>query len=283
LDKRDSCGRILQAFGSGYFDDAHALVAMINHRLCDIPMMADWRESTLVRLMLGVLGALGDCGRLLWESQRRVRRGIAGGGRYRTSSVVPRVSWERLGVGRGTLLWFAGFATFSLVGMDEQEWPVVGDNEVNVVLEVSAESLVRVVRRGARGFVADRGQGIVPPFGLLRVCGYWSAWKRAVVDLVWAGSDAAIAYHGEVGSVGWGGREEADLLFRHSLFVAEPRARRNLERAAQLGHAGAMFQIGGLQEQGEGVSKDIVKTLEWYTKAAMQGHAQAMGCVGRMH
>ena len=33
-----------------------------------------------------------------------------------------------------------------------------------------------------------------------------------------------------------------------------------------------MYNVGGCYEDGEGVTKDVNKAKEWYTKGAAQGH-----------
>jgi len=49
----------------------------------------------------------------------------------------------------------------------------------------------------------------------------------------------------------------------------------NLEVVAERGDASAQFCLGHMYETGLGVEKDDVKAVEWYRKAAEQGHAKA--------
>ncbi len=44
-------------------------------------------------------------------------------------------------------------------------------------------------------------------------------------------------------------------------------------RAAELGHATAMFNLGFCYENGYGVEKSAKKAVEWYARAAELGHA----------
>jgi len=52
-------------------------------------------------------------------------------------------------------------------------------------------------------------------------------------------------------------------------------------KAAEQGHAGAQYMLGWCYENGDGVSQDNVKRVEWYRKAAEQGHARAQFALGR--
>ncbi|MBL4844992.1 MAG: SEL1-like repeat protein [Planctomycetes bacterium] len=76
----------------------------------------------------------------------------------------------------------------------------------------------------------------------------------------------------------------ADLLFERAL--ADRRAKRFREsaalyrRAANLGHSGAMHNLGVMLEKGLGVAKDEAEAVKWYRRAAEKGHRQAMYVVG---
>lgn len=54
-------------------------------------------------------------------------------------------------------------------------------------------------------------------------------------------------------------------------------------KAAELGNADAMDNIGALYEEGEGVEIDYVKALTWYKKAAERGSEQAAFYAGKMY
>ena len=54
-------------------------------------------------------------------------------------------------------------------------------------------------------------------------------------------------------------------------------------KAANQGHAGAQFKLGGMHREGEGVSKDYAEALKWYHKAADQGDAGAQFSLGVMY
>ncbi|KAF9545336.1 hypothetical protein EC957_011090 [Mortierella hygrophila] len=43
-------------------------------------------------------------------------------------------------------------------------------------------------------------------------------------------------------------------------------------KAAKQGHAASQYRIGLLYKYGEGVPQDYIKALEWYTKAADRRH-----------
>ena len=47
-------------------------------------------------------------------------------------------------------------------------------------------------------------------------------------------------------------------------------------KAAEQGHAKAQTNLGWMYDNGEGVTKDAVKAVEWYQKAAEQGNADAV-------
>ena len=49
-----------------------------------------------------------------------------------------------------------------------------------------------------------------------------------------------------------------------------------LRAAAALGHARAMFNIGVMHEQGEGVAKNVAEAHEWYKRAAAAGSLDGM-------
>ena len=53
-------------------------------------------------------------------------------------------------------------------------------------------------------------------------------------------------------------------------------------RAAEKGHAKAMFRLGWLSENGFGIDRDARAARAWYRKAADQGHARAMTRLARL-
>ena len=61
------------------------------------------------------------------------------------------------------------------------------------------------------------------------------------------------------------GQAEAVALFR---------------KAADAGHAGAMFSLGLAFARGAGVDKDLVESARWYRKAADAGNPEGMGALG---
>jgi hypothetical protein len=107
----ESSRGVLAACGSALHEERGRIeiVEEINRRLNSVRLFSDWNEEGLLALVSRGLGPWGGVGRLLWESQRLVRRGIPGGGRYRQSRVVGREEWRRLGVRRGSWVVFSTF------------------------------------------------------------------------------------------------------------------------------------------------------------------------------
>ena len=50
-------------------------------------------------------------------------------------------------------------------------------------------------------------------------------------------------------------------------------------KAANQGHAEAQSNLGVMYHKGDGISKDSVRAVEWWRKAANQGHARAAQCI----
>ena len=55
------------------------------------------------------------------------------------------------------------------------------------------------------------------------------------------------------------------------------------EKGAKLGDSGAMYNVGICYENGKGVTKDVNKAKEWYTKAAAQGFEMAQAALDRLN
>jgi TPR repeat protein len=53
-------------------------------------------------------------------------------------------------------------------------------------------------------------------------------------------------------------------------------------KAAIQGNAQAQFNLGVRYATGEGISKDFATAVEWWTKAAIQGNAQARQILVKM-
>jgi len=53
--------------------------------------------------------------------------------------------------------------------------------------------------------------------------------------------------------------------------------------AAQQGYANAQYNLGSMYSNGEGVAQDKAKAVEWYTEAAQQGFARAQTNLGFMY
>jgi len=60
------------------------------------------------------------------------------------------------------------------------------------------------------------------------------------------------------------------------------KARELYEKAADKGDASAMFNLGGLYANGDGVAQDYAKAREWYEKAADKGDADALASLARL-
>ena len=54
-------------------------------------------------------------------------------------------------------------------------------------------------------------------------------------------------------------------------------------KAANQGHIDAQYSLGSMHLTGEGVIKDYTRAAEWYSKAANQGDAKAQYNLGVMH
>ena len=54
-------------------------------------------------------------------------------------------------------------------------------------------------------------------------------------------------------------------------------------KAAELEYAGAMFNLGNIYANGEGVTQDFTEAVKWYRKAAELGNAGAMEDLGVMY
>jgi hypothetical protein len=54
-------------------------------------------------------------------------------------------------------------------------------------------------------------------------------------------------------------------------------------KAAEQGHAAAQHNLGLMNEQGLGVRQDAEKAFQWFSKAAEQGYAESEYCLGRMY
>ena len=55
-----------------------------------------------------------------------------------------------------------------------------------------------------------------------------------------------------------------------------------IERAAEQGNAKEQYSLGYMHERGLSFPKDLKKAIEWYQKAAAQGHAGAQNNLQRL-
>jgi TPR repeat protein len=80
--------------------------------------------------------------------------------------------------------------------------------------------------------------------------------------------------------------EPGNLRLMFNLGRAQARVGSNPEaialfrKAAEAGHAGAMYSLGLASANGAGVAKDLAEAGRWYRKAADAGNAIAMGALG---
>ena len=93
--------------------------------------------------------------------------------------------------------------------------------------------------------------------------------------------------------LGWIGLSSIDLAVWRLRLPALPitsqpappvsSAREEYEKAAAKGDASAMFNLGVLYHNGQGVAQDYTKAREWYEKAAAKGDASAMFNLGVLY
>ena len=57
----------------------------------------------------------------------------------------------------------------------------------------------------------------------------------------------------------------------------------DLTKRAERGEAKAQLSLGTIYYNGEGVTKDVAKAVDWYQKAAEQGNADAQSNLGSMY
>jgi Sel1 repeat/TIR domain len=114
--------------------------------------------------------------------------------------------------------------------------------------------------------------------------GRQSPWRGKAI----AGAAAAVLL-----LLGWIGLSSIDLAVWRLRQPAQPitsqlappvsSARKDYEKAAAKGDASAMFNLGVLYHNGQGVAQDYVKAREWYEKAAAKGEASAMFNLGVLY
>jgi hypothetical protein len=131
--------------------------------------MSEWREIGLLAAIKEKLDGLHAVFRLLWEWHKRVRCGVRSDVAFREVRVCRVEEWRELDVSEGCMVCNLGFSMFG--SALEVGWGgvSVGEGEIGVVLEVEGGSLRRLVRRGVRGYTCIAGEGVLPPFALLRV------------------------------------------------------------------------------------------------------------------
>jgi hypothetical protein len=113
-------------------------------------------------------------------------------------------------------------------------------------------------------------------------------WQRPWRGKAIAGAAAAVLLL----LLGWIGLSSIDLAVWRLRLPALPitshpappvSAREEYEKAAAKGDASAMFNLGVLYHNGQGVAQDYAKAREWYEKAAAKGDASAMFNLGVLY
>jgi hypothetical protein len=105
----------------------------------------------------------------------------------------------------------------------------------------------------------------------------------------WRGKAIAGAAAAVLLLLGWIGLSSIDLavwrLRQPALPITSQPAppREQYEKAAAKGDANAMFNLGVLYHNGQGVAQDYTKAREWYEKAAAKGDASAMFNLGVLY
>ena len=69
---------------------------------------------------------------------------------------------------------------------------------------------------------------------------------------------------------------------RHLLANETTKAIRCYQLAADAGHTGAQYNLGLMYLKGEGIAPDVLRGLEWITKAAESGDRQAQGLLQKV-
>ena len=74
------------------------------------------------------------------------------------------------------------------------------------------------------------------------------------------------------------------ICYHHGKGVAQDRGKAVewFTKAAEQGHANGQGSLGTCYEHGEGVAQDVGKAVEWYAKAAEQGLAGAQLSLDRL-
>ena len=74
-----------------------------------------------------------------------------------------------------------------------------------------------------------------------------------------------------------------ELAVRYDQASDYPTAVREYQKAAELGHVEAMYNLAVAYFQGDGVQQNYQKAQAWYQKAADMGHASAKYNLGSMY
>jgi hypothetical protein len=291
VSRRDACRGVFQLLSQAcvYDEGCIWLLEEINRRMSKIRSRLGSIGIGLFQVLEQELGSLYAFWLLMWEWQKRVRRGIPGRGMYEITEVVSRAELDQLGMEKGSLLCLAGFEVFRVVSPGTSR-PTVMSGEVEVYFAVGGECLRRLLRRGDRGYSVSHGEGCLMPFWPLRVWARLDAGVRVVVYLEEGGG--GILSRGGVRARGVSvskarKAEEAEVLYRESLLSGADgslesfaRGVRGLQRAAELGHVRALADLGDAYRMGCCVPVDEGAAFRLYKRAADGGNVVAMDNVG---
>jgi TPR repeat protein len=276
----DAAGILSRGVGFGV-----KLVDEINRKLAVLGSISDGSRSTLPGGLEESLGELYDLFLLMWEAQMRVHRGLPRDGRYRLVKIMRVEDWRELNLTVGSMIRIFGFWSFRCVVQHVPRFRAVGAGEMEVLFEMAAEDLRVIVERGARGYACSADEGLLPPFAMLQVRALVNEPKFAVVELMDVGwTRRPFPQRPSGASRIWlrsGRADEAEAWFeRAAWFGGKGGAAKCVERAARLGHVGAMCRMGELHRIGEGVPVEAGAACAWYRRAAELGNAEAMYNLG---
>jgi hypothetical protein len=135
--RREASRGVLQASWACCDDDGCSIMMeAMNRRLGDFVSVADWREVAILERVKGILGESYPLFRLIWEGQKRIRRGVSGHAKYRVTRILGVEEWRALGVRVGCLLCVSGLWVLSSDALGPPVSQTVSEGEVEVQFEM---------------------------------------------------------------------------------------------------------------------------------------------------